>query len=316
MIDFRYHLVSLIAVFLAVALGIIIGTTALNDPIAANIEGQVTELEQDKRSLEDQTQQLQAQVDTSDAFADAVAPALVEGSLAGSSVLLVLGNEDVLPEQVEQVTALVTEAGGTVGGTISLRPEYTDPSTASGLQNYVTGPGMPPAGVELPETDDAGQLVGALLAQVLMTPAGGPPRDGTAASSVLAGLTALDVLASEGDSVAPADYAIVLTSGAFTGDDAVERNTTLIELVVALDAAGSGAVVAGDAASAAETGLVGVLRADPTLSAAVSTVDNVGSAAGRISTVLALGGEADGTSGRYGTGEDAQPVPPLPSTTP
>ena len=45
MIDFRYHLVSLIAVFLAVALGIIIGTTALNEPLQANIEGQVTELE-------------------------------------------------------------------------------------------------------------------------------------------------------------------------------------------------------------------------------------------------------------------------------
>ena len=59
-----------------------------------------------------------------------------------------------------------------------------------------------------------------------------------------------------------------------------------------------------------------MLRADPTLSAAVSTVDNVGSAAGRISTVLALGGEAEGTSGRYGTGEDAQPVPPVPAATP
>ena len=87
-IDFRYHLVSLIAVFLAIALGIIIGTTALNEPLQANIEGQVTELEQDKRALEDRTQQLQAQVDTSDAFGEAVAPALVEGALTGSSVLL------------------------------------------------------------------------------------------------------------------------------------------------------------------------------------------------------------------------------------
>ena len=131
MIDFRYHLVSLIAVFLAIALGIIIGTTALNEPLQANIEGQVTELEQDKRALEDRTQQLQTQVDSSDAFAEAVAPALVEGALTGSSVLLILGNEDVLPEQVEQVTALITEAGGEVSGTISLRPEYSDPSTAS-----------------------------------------------------------------------------------------------------------------------------------------------------------------------------------------
>ena len=89
MIDFRYHLVSLIAVFLAVALGIVIGTTALNQPILADIKSQVTALEQDKRSLEDRTQALQTQLDTSDAFEDAVAPALVDGALAGSSVLLV-----------------------------------------------------------------------------------------------------------------------------------------------------------------------------------------------------------------------------------
>ena len=75
-------------------------------------------------------------------------------------------------------------------------------------------------------------------------------------------------------------------------------------------------MVAGDAASAAETGLVGAIRADPETSAAVSTVDNVDAAAGRISTVLALGQESEGTSGRYGTGEDTQPVPPVPATAP
>ena len=75
-------------------------------------------------------------------------------------------------------------------------------------------------------------------------------------------------------------------------------------------------MVAGDAASAAENGLVGVIRADPNLSAAVSTVDNVDTAAGVISTVLALGQEGEGTSGKYGTGEDTQPVPPVPAATP
>ena len=85
MIDFRYHLVSLIAVFLAVALGIVIGTTALNEPILADIENQVADLEQDKRDLEDRTQVLQTQVDTADAFETAVAPALVDGTLAGQT---------------------------------------------------------------------------------------------------------------------------------------------------------------------------------------------------------------------------------------
>ena len=87
-------------------------------------------------------------------------------------------------------------------------------------------------------------------------------------------------------------------------------------LALALAAAGSGAAVAGAPASAGGTGLVAVLRADPENSAAVSTVDNVDSASGRISTVLALGRESDGTSGAYGTGEDTQPVPPVPTATP
>jgi hypothetical protein len=314
-IDFRYHLVSLIAVFLAVALGIVIGTTALNEPILADIKNQVTDLEGDKRSLEDRTQQLQSQLDTSDAFEEAVAPALVDGTLAGSKVLLVVTNEDVAQETVDQVTTLIGEAGGAVTGTLTLQPEYSNPSTATSLQNYVTGSGLP-SGVQLPQVDDAGQLVGSLLAQVLMIPPAGPVPDAAAISSVMAGLSALNVLTPEGDSIAPADYAVVLTSGAFSGDDAAERNATVAELVTALDGAGSGAVVAGDAGSAADTGLVGLIRADTNLSAAVSTVDNADRAAGRISTVLALGREAEGTSGKYGTGEDTQPVPPVPAATP
>lgn len=315
MIDFRYHLVSLIAVFLAVALGIIIGTTALNEPILADIEGQVAELEQDKRSLEDQTQQLQAQLDTAQAFDQAVAPSLVDGTLADATVLLVVTNEEIAPETVEAIASMVADADGTVSGQVTLLPAYSDPSTEAALQGYVTGAGLPP-GVQLPETDDAGQLVGALLAQVLLTPPGGAEPDAAAISSVLAGLSALDVLSQDSDSVAPADYAIVLASGAFTGDDAAQRTGTLVDLVSALDTGGSGAVVAGDVGSAAETGLVGVIRADPTFSAAVSTVDNVDVTAGRISAVLALGQESEGTSGKYGTGEDTQPVPPVPATTP
>jgi hypothetical protein len=314
-IDFRYHLVSLIAVFLAIALGIVIGTTALNEPIFANVKNQVTALEKDKRSLEDRTQQLQSQVESSDTFAEAVAPTLVSNTLTGRSVLLVRTTEDVPTDTVDQTTALIKQAGGTVSGTLTLQPEYSDPSTATSLKNYVTGSGRP-AGIQLPEVDDAGTLVGSLLAQVLMVPPGGSAPDRAAVSSVLAGLSALKVLSAEGDSVAPADYAVVLTAGAFTGSDAADRNATLADLVSALDSAGSGAVVAGDAGSAADSGLVGAIRGDTTLSAAISTVDNASTAAGRISTILALVSERAGTSGKYGVGEDTQPVPPVPAKTP
>ncbi|MCA0145628.1 copper transporter [Blastococcus sp. LR1] len=315
MIDFRYHLVSLIAVFLAVALGIVIGTTQLNQPILNDIENQVTELEQDKRFLEDRTQDLQAQLDTSEGFQEAVAPALVGGALAGRSVLLLAADEEVSAETVEQVSAMIEEADGSVSGVLRLRPEYSDPSTATSLENYVNGSGRP-AGVTLPEDGDVGVQVASLLSQVLMIAPGTPAPDTAAISSVVSGLSSLDVLRQESSALAPADYAVVLTSGETEGDDVETRTATLVELVRALDAAGSGAVLAGDGASARETGLVGVVRADPELATAVSTVDNVGTSVGRISTVLALGREAEGTSGKYGTGEDTQPVPPVPAAAP
>ena len=311
MIDFRYHLVSLIAVFLAVSLGIVIGTTALNGPILDDLESQVDALEQDKRSLEDRSQTLQSRLDSTDQFQLAVAPALVEGALAESSVLLVLADEDVETEDVEEVSTLITEAGGTVTGQITLTPAFSDPATESSLQNYATGSGLP-AGITLPDVDDAGELVGSLLAQVLMVPAGdGTPPDTAATSSVLAGLPALEVLRTDSDSVTPADYAVVLTTGELTSEDAADRNANLVELVAALDAVGSGVVVAGDALSARENGLVGTVRSDPDLAASVSTIDNVGMPAGRISTVLALRAEGEGTSGAYGAGENTSPVPPV-----
>ncbi|WP_346623502.1 copper transporter [Blastococcus montanus] len=315
MIDFRYHLVSLIAVFLAVALGIVIGTTQLNQPILNDIESQVSALEQDKRSLEDQTQQLQAELATAESFQEAVATPLVDGTLTDRNVLLLPTNESVTSETIEEIGGLVSDAGGSVSGVVRLEPEYSDPATATALQSYVTGPGLP-AGIQLPEDGDAAALVASLLAQVLVTPPGGPAPDTATVSSVLAGLSSLDVLAVEGASVTQADHVVVLTGSGFTGEDAERRNAALVELVTALDGRGAGAVVAGDQESAEGNGLIGTVRADPALAAAISTVDNVRTLVGRISTVLALGQESRGTSGMYGTGEDAQPVPPVPVAAP
>ncbi|MBA3418659.1 MAG: copper transporter [Geodermatophilaceae bacterium] len=311
MISFRYHLVSLISVFLAIALGIVIGTTQLNGAVLDGLATQVDNLTDDKRELETRSQTLQSQLAEGDAFGEAVAPVLVADKLPGATVLVVLAAEDIDADVVDQTTALVEAAGATVAGTLQLLPEYGDPQVAQDLQNYATSEGVPP-GIQLPVTDDAGILVGALLGTVLMNPTEGlEPVDPTATTTVLAALSSLGVLSVESPEVAGADYAIILTVDALDGDDAVERNTTLAELAEALDTAGRGAVVAGDALSAGETGLVGAIRADPTGAAAVSTVDNVNVAAGRVSTVLALSAEGQGTSGKYGTGEDTQPVPPL-----
>ena len=51
MIDFRYHLVSLISVFLALAVGIVLGAGPLKEAIGDQLTGQVESLRADKEKL-------------------------------------------------------------------------------------------------------------------------------------------------------------------------------------------------------------------------------------------------------------------------
>ena len=57
-IDFRYHLVSIIAVFLALAVGIVVGTAALNGPIQTNLNNNLNRVTDEKRGLEGDVSEL------------------------------------------------------------------------------------------------------------------------------------------------------------------------------------------------------------------------------------------------------------------
>ncbi len=311
MIDFRYHLVSLIAVFLAVALGIVIGTTQLNGAVLDGLEGQVSTLTEDKNALEAQTESLSAELDQNNAYDEAVAPVVVANRLVGSSVLVIVTSEDVSAEVMGRATSLLSAAGAQLSGILRLLPAFSDPQTAPDLQEYVTGSGLPP-GITLPETDDTATLVASLMSQVLIRPAaGGPAPPETATQTVLAGLAALGAVTSDTGDIATADYALFLTTGTADGDDGQARNQALVTLAGALDAAGSGAVIAGDASADVEGGLLTAVRADAVGATSISTVNNIDAAAGQVAAVLALTAERNGQSGSYGIGEGTAPLPPL-----
>ena len=89
MISFRYHLVSVVAVFLALALGIVVGTTALNGPITKDLRNQVNDTKDQRNKLAGQVKTLQGQVSDADQFASTYGSQLVAGRLKGRSVLLV-----------------------------------------------------------------------------------------------------------------------------------------------------------------------------------------------------------------------------------
>lgn len=312
MIDFKYHVVSLISVFLAIALGIIIGTTALNGGIVSNLQSNVKSLGAEKRDLEDRVTQLDQALNRNSEFDDAVAPVLVADVLTDQNFIVITVGDSVTTDLRDPIIQTLQAAGATNTGAISLTDAYANPDHADELLKFASSD--LPAGVTLPESNNAGQVVGALLAAMLVEPAGedtvGQPA--AAITTVLSGLGSLGVLKLDSTDIQPAQNIVLITSGE-PGSDAAARNATILSLAAALDKAGAAVVIAGDTASAGSDGLITAGREDAAIASSISTIDNADRASGRINVVWALRAEADQQTGAYGSASDAEPVAPVPN---
>jgi hypothetical protein len=311
-IDFRYHVVSLVAVFLALALGVLLGTTQLSGAIGDDLRGQVNTLTADKRDLQAEVKQVQGQVKTDDAITASLGPKLVAGVLRGADVVLV-ATPQADKGSTDAMQKMLQAAGAKVTGRVQLTDDYSDPQRAADLKSFVTT--SQPSGFQLPESDDAGVLAGALLSYALVGNKDAEPEASTT-NEVLAGFTSQQMLRVDSPQVTAGDLAVVVTSGAVRGSEAPARVRMVTDLASALDRAGRGVVVAGTAAaSRAGDGLVFAVREDRGLAGALSTVDDVDRPVGQVAAVYALAQESGGRSGQYGTatGADA-PFPPLSSS--
>jgi hypothetical protein len=300
MIDFRYHIVSIVAAFLALAVGIVLGSTALRGPVLANLSGNVGKLTAENQNL----RVLQGRTDSQGTFAATVAPALLGGRLAGQDVDVV-SMPGTGAGQRAAVVGLLGKAGAHVPAQIQLRSAFTDPRRGAEIRDLVAQ--LLPPGAQIPETSDAVAQESALLADVLAKPAHGAPTSPATRSSVLGGFHEIGVLTVDRPVTAPADLVVVIAGGGAHRPSPAGR-AAAVPLVTQLHRSFAGVVVAGPAA---DSDLVGAVRADAHLAKSVSTVDNLDTSAGQVGTVLALAGERTGKVGAYGTGDGATLVPPL-----
>ena len=309
MIGFRYHLVSLAAVLLAVALGVLLGATQLSGAVGDDLRGQVRTLSKDNGSLQSQLKAQQGRARSDDTVTTMLTPKLVAGALRGQKVVVV-ATAQATDATTDGVAKTLEAAGAKVTGRVQLTDDFSDPRQAEDAKSYVTG-GNAPAGFQLPESSDAGVLSGALLSYALLGNADGDPA-GSVTSEVLTGFATLKMLRVDSASVTAGDLAVVVSSAPVGGSDPAPRLRALTALTSALDGAGKGVVVAGTPAAAGTTGLVGAVRADNGLSSAVSTVDDADRPVGRVATVFALAQQAAGRTGQYGTGAGVDgPFPPM-----
>lgn len=311
MISLRYHVVSIAAVFLALAVGVVLGSATLSRTLLSGLTDDNQDLVEQVSDLETERNAQRARLADADVFAASVGPMAVRGQLDRRTVVLVT-TADARPEDRDALRTLLGDAGARVTGEVQLTEAFGDPDKADRLKDIVVR--LLPAGVRLPTAADPGTLAGGLLGPLLLIskddnkPQASP--DETAAA--LAGLTEGGFVKA-GQDLRPAQLAVVLTGGAAEGDGAGDRAAMTARFAIQIDRSGAGAVLAGGEGSAGGTGPLGVVRADTAATSILSTVDNVATPAGRVVTVLALREQLEGGSGRYGSAGNAQaPAPGAP----
>lgn len=311
MITLRQHAISLAAVFLALAVGVVLGSGLLNDTLLSGLredkrsqQRQIEDLNQDKNALNEK-------LNAASNFDATMAPRMVRDSLADRKVVLITTPEADRSD-VDGIAQLISTAGGSVSGRIGLTDQFTDANQGERLRTIVNS-SILPAGTQL-RTDavDQGSQAGDLVGIVLQIPQHKPEEPPPAVTDEQRN-TALTALRQSGfitytdGQVAPGNLAVVITGGALP-NDAGNKGSTVARFAAALDRRGSGAVLTGRSGSANGIAAVAVTRADSSMASAASTVDDIEMASGRITTVLALREQADGHSGRYGLGPGATSI--------
>lgn len=293
MISLRHHLLTVVAAFLALAVGIVLGGGPLSD---------VSERTSAASAPTREAPDVRPQAAYAEEFAAAVAPTLVAGRLADRQVAVVTvpgADEQVVSALVDQVAA----AGGSVSARVRLTEAVVDPAQKSlvdslGSQLAAQQGDAVDAGAST--YDRMGQLLGLGVAT---TTADGEDVTGKAraVTDAAAGAELVEPLA-ELERRAPLVLLVLGPDAKDPGSDAI-----LAGLAGGLGRQAAGLVVAGSTADGGK-GQLGRFRADPA-SATVSTVDGVDTPAGRATTVLALARALIEKGGSFGASGSDGPIP-------
>ena len=124
MISFRYHIVSIMGVFLALGLGILLGSSVVTSPLQSRLQHDLSAARQERDEAKAQTSELKSESDTlRDRVTDEVAPWAVHERLANMPFVFVSDAPDV-PKWRGHVESALVAAGADPQGTIALSDRW------------------------------------------------------------------------------------------------------------------------------------------------------------------------------------------------
>jgi hypothetical protein len=161
--DFRYHALSLAAVLLALAVGVVIGVAiGDSDLVSSAKSGIVHDLKEEVSGAQQHAGKLSAELSGEQAFANDLYPIAVHGLLSGQNVGLVF-----LGSASNRINALVRDAVTQAGGSLATVVAVREPLDLSGIGHAAEGTGYaalapapasaPAGGAATPSGESAGQ---------------------------------------------------------------------------------------------------------------------------------------------------------------
>jgi hypothetical protein len=326
-IDFRYHLVSIVAVFLALAIGIVLGSTELRGAAFSALDRTSSALSAKLNAANSENSSLQQQVNGDKAFAQAAEPVLLAHLLDGKRAVIVTA--PAAPAGVVNgITTALTDAGASVSGQVALTTKFADTAGSNlSLLNQLTQQ-VTPSGMTLangsPQLQAAQVLASAILssssAQAGSHPGGsqsGTGQSSQTAQTILQSYAQGGFLTVSGQPASGATLAVIVTPATPpTAGNSDPANQAIVSLATELGQAGDAAVVAGASAASGPGSAISAVRASGAANDA-STVDDADAVSGQIVTVQALAQQVNGHKpASYGTQQGASSDGPSPAPTP
>jgi hypothetical protein len=259
-------------VFLALAIGVALGSGLLSDTVLSGLRDDKRELQNQINGLTDQKNALNEKLSATGEFDAQMSPRILRDTMSGKSVVL-FRTPDAEDDDVEALSRSVEQAGGTVTGTVSLTEEFVDANSAEKLLSVVNSP-IVPAGAQLStnlvdQGSQAGDLLGITL--LINRDPKAPPVNDQQRDTVLAALRDTGFVTYGTERIGAANTALIVSGGGL-GDDAGNKGATVARFAAGLAPHGSGTVIAGRDGSASGTAAVAVTRSDAGLTAARQTM--------------------------------------------
>jgi hypothetical protein len=319
-INFRFHLVSLVAVFLALALGVVMGSTVIDRAIVDRLSSQIDSVKKraDEQRAENRT--LRDQIKGLETFIGQSQPQVVGRRLSQVPVTVV-AVRGVPAEDVKGATDILRSAGALVSGVLWIEDGFsaTDPGARTKLAQAMGDSGL--------ATDDLRQIALEALGHRLATGA----RVATVSTPALSGVDTLVSLNETGlvsfdtqgggavglDSWPSAGTRMLLIDGA-----QAHAPPGTVSLPILRAAAGAGGRLAlaevfrPTATVKARGAVVRGVRDDPALSRVISTVDDLDEVRGQVALTLAVQELGTDRAGHYGEGPGASSQLPTPEAAP